>query len=649
MVTLQKCEIDALSRDDLVCFVKKQIEKLKSVKTENEKLRTELAEIGKNLSVCEQKCSDVQKENFEKNEEVKLLNESANQASIPSECVLSDSENETIMNIAQLQNELTSVKNMLQEQSKKYEKQVNENERLIYTLAELRSLFDDQQAQLESYKEKRSVENVISLEMADFEKTIERLQKELKAVKNEKQELDTKLSSVTKEMEILYEEKASLSSNIMKFEDALEKETEIDLRDKEQKRLEGQLKDQVSARSEERDQLMIVISNNEKNIKDLQTSNSSLNRQLISLRSQHESLQKQLDDLSQEYSTFKVRAHYVLEQRKSEADQRGEGEMEILEGTIREQKKTIENLVNSTLNLQGELDSSSQHVITLATEVTNLQRQLDTVIESHRKELAEQSREFESRSASATKLNSELIMQLEANSAAHVQEKKNLLITARQERESLQEELERLHHALDEEVKRRTDMEKIQATMTAQNVAIQIQKPVTETPLLSSYLKRPSTLVTSAKEIRNDSNEIYKEKSLEEVIYGESEEDAVIDIWNQSESSMTLEETVQLEHTRELLNESESNNARLLEQTKVLKEEIRKMERNKERENHLSNTEYLKDIILKFIAPEKVTYERGQLIPVLATMLKLSSDEVNLLTRFVEGILFAKLKLLVQI
>ncbi|VDP15607.1 unnamed protein product [Onchocerca flexuosa] len=95
-----------------------------------------------------------------------------------------------------------------------------------------------------------------------------------------------------------------------------------------------------------------------------------------------------------------------------------------------------------------------------------------------------------------------------------------------------------------------------------------------------------------------------------------------------------------LEHARELLNESEAMNARLIEQTKLLKDEIRRMERDRERENHLANTEYLKDIIMKFIAPEKVTDERGHLIPVLTTMLKLNNDEVNLLSQVAEGKVF---------
>ena len=52
-------------------------------------------------------------------------------------------------------------------------------------------------------------------------------------------------------------------------------------------------------------------------------------------------------------------------------------------------------------------------------------------------------------------------------------------------------------------------------------------------------------------------------------------------------------------HLTELLNESEANVMHLTEQARVLKEEIRRLERNQERESSVSNMEYLKNIIMK--------------------------------------------------
>ena len=49
----------------------------------------------------------------------------------------------------------------------------------------------------------------------------------------------------------------------------------------------------------------------------------------------------------------------------------------------------------------------------------------------------------------------------------------------------------------------------------------------------------------------------------------------------------------------ELLRESEEAGLRLGEQSKLLKEEIRRLERNREREEGVSNMEYLKNVVLK--------------------------------------------------
>ncbi len=85
---------------------------------------------------------------------------------------------------------------------------------------------------------------------------------------------------------------------------------------------------------------------------------------------------------------------------------------------------------------------------------------------------------------------------------------------------------------------------------------------------------------------------------------------------------------LQLEHLSELLNETELNNVRLTEQINLLKEEIRRLERNQEREKSISNMEYLKNVVYKFLTFTS-TQERAQLLPVLSTMLRLSQEEQN--------------------
>ncbi|KAG0351907.1 hypothetical protein BG005_008600 [Podila minutissima] len=77
-----------------------------------------------------------------------------------------------------------------------------------------------------------------------------------------------------------------------------------------------------------------------------------------------------------------------------------------------------------------------------------------------------------------------------------------------------------------------------------------------------------------------------------------------------------------LQHLTDLLNESEANHQRLLDQAKVLKEEIRNLDRAERRQN--LSVDYLKNIVLKYLE----TPDKEQLLPVLTTVLQLSPAEV---------------------
>ena len=58
---------------------------------------------------------------------------------------------------------------------------------------------------------------------------------------------------------------------------------------------------------------------------------------------------------------------------------------------------------------------------------------------------------------------------------------------------------------------------------------------------------------------------------------------------------------VRAKHLSSLLSEAEKDSARNLHQNKVLKEEVRRLERALERQPHVANTEYLKNVVFKVI------------------------------------------------
>lgn len=86
----------------------------------------------------------------------------------------------------------------------------------------------------------------------------------------------------------------------------------------------------------------------------------------------------------------------------------------------------------------------------------------------------------------------------------------------------------------------------------------------------------------------------------------------------------------QLQHTRSILREAEQTNAKLEAQVDLLKKELRRNESNNVSVQHINqNMNYFKHVMLKFLAPEKVNDGRAQMLPVLATMLALSPEEVK--------------------
>lgn len=68
----------------------------------------------------------------------------------------------------------------------------------------------------------------------------------------------------------------------------------------------------------------------------------------------------------------------------------------------------------------------------------------------------------------------------------------------------------------------------------------------------------------------------------------------------------------------------------------LLKSELRRLERNQEREKSVANLEYLKNVLLQFIFLRSGS-ERQALLPVIHTMLQLSPEEKSKLAAIAQG------------
>jgi hypothetical protein len=68
----------------------------------------------------------------------------------------------------------------------------------------------------------------------------------------------------------------------------------------------------------------------------------------------------------------------------------------------------------------------------------------------------------------------------------------------------------------------------------------------------------------------------------------------------------------------------------------LLKQEIRRAERNEKREQTAAQMEYLKNVVLKFI--QCTGDEQEQLVPALATLLQFNADELQRVRRHLRAV-----------
>ncbi|XP_017463270.1 PREDICTED: GRIP and coiled-coil domain-containing protein 2 [Rhagoletis zephyria] len=120
-----------------------------------------------------------------------------------------------------------------------------------------------------------------------------------------------------------------------------------------------------------------------------------------------------------------------------------------------------------------------------------------------------------------------------------------------------------------------------------------------------------------------------------ELSAGNSSAESLIVELNVTRELLAKQES-RVRHLTALLAENEQDLAKLTQMNDMLKEELRRQERAVEREKHMHNAEYLKNIVLKFLTLTSGD-ERVRLVPVLNTILKLSRNETEILNCVAKG------------
>jgi septal ring factor EnvC (AmiA/AmiB activator) len=351
-----------------------------------------------------------------------------------------------------------------------------------------------------------------------------------------------------------------------------------------------------------------------------------------------------------EFESYKVRVHSVLKQQKAKSGCKQEAEW----GETDRQKYQA-----SIGQLKKELNEANESLVAAVSEREEVEEELERLSVRHDKLIQD--------SSTKEAQWKERVEEVQAAAAAKEQSYQDNIKTLTQENESLATSFKEQLKSLQQDHRHTVEVlqQQVAALEEQQNLLKgDIRKSPEYRPGDITTRDTPLTLLTEKQRHLPLESDVFKERQqaegmdqleLESLALTTPGSDTLESPASGLErllsgldggvlSSSRLDDTLkqqlksslkQIEHLTGVLHETEANSLRLTEQAKVLKDEIRRLERNQARDEGLSNLEYLKNVVLKFLQTKGS--EQEHLIPVMTTLLKLSPQEIQMVTQAVKG------------
>ncbi|TSQ01573.1 GRIP and coiled-coil domain-containing protein 2 [Bagarius yarrelli] len=371
-----------------------------------------------------------------------------------------------------------------------------------------------------------------------------------------------------------------------------------------------------------------------------QKSITSYQHQVTTLQNDLSSMTAEFESTKSEFESYKIRVHNVLKQQKNKSSTQGDSDFS---------KQDRANMETMLEQLRSKLQESQLNVKSCNAELQQLQAEYDTLLERHNKmlqqtvtkeaELRERLLALHSENVSLKSEHSQSVAQLTAQT-------ETLRSSFREQLHHLQDEhrstVETLQHQINRLEAQLFQLQKEPAISAAQQ---QSKKPhsdkkLTDLPLFEINMAREEGEGMETTEMESASTAGTPPPSLEQLLTSPDPKHEPF-VWQveptKEELTNQLNTTTRsMEHMNSLLHESEATNAILIEQINLLKSEMRRLERNQEREKSVANLEYLKNVLLQFIFLHAGS-EKQALLPVIHTMLQLSPDEKSKLSAIAHG------------
>ncbi|XP_006031946.1 GRIP and coiled-coil domain-containing protein 2 isoform X3 [Alligator sinensis] len=520
--------------------------------------------------------------------------------------------------------------------------------------------------ELELARKDAQKSTLMDMEIADYERFVKELNQKITDKNSRIEDLEQEIKIQKQKQETLQEEIKSLQSSVQQYEERntkikqllvkTKKElTDSKLTENEHLMLQASLKGELEASQQQVEAYKIQVaelaSEKHKVQEHLRTSVEQHQRMLSTYQQKITTLQEEcstakaeLATVTSEFESYKVRVHNVLKQQKNKSASQTETE------GAKQEREHLEMMINQ---LKTKLQDTQNNLQINVTELQALQSEHDTLLERHNKMLQETvAKEAELREKLCTIQSENLVMKSE-----HAQAMNQLTAQNEALRNSFRDQVRHLQ----EEHRKTVETLQQQLSKVESQVFQLKNEPSTRGPAVSSLPvknlreRRNNTdlLLLDMHTVTREEGEGMETTDTESVSSASTHIPSLEQLLNSPEAKaeppswqteLSKEELVQklntttksADHLNGLLRESEATNAILMEQIKLLKNEIRRLERNQEREKSVANLEYLKNVLLQFIFLKSGS-ERERLLPVIDTMLQLSPEEKGKLVAIAQG------------
>ncbi|XP_010210356.1 PREDICTED: GRIP and coiled-coil domain-containing protein 2 [Tinamus guttatus] len=647
----------AESYKNLLMEYDKQGEELDSEKGRANNLERQIDDLTRQLQVSSQQHDQLQSANEDLSARVETLQSNAK--------LLEAQILEMQRTKAKVDKELEAEKLLKEQKTKEHSGAVRELEELQMQLQKEKKHLQKTMQELELARKDAQKSTLMDMEIADYERLVKELNQKITDKDNKIEYLEQENGIQKQKQETLQEEIKSLQLSMQQDEERNAKikqllvKTKKELADSKQAEndhlmLQASLKGELEASQQQVDaykiQVATLASEKHKVQEHLRTSSEQHQRALTAYQLKIAALQEECRTaqveqaaVTSEFESYKVRVHNVLKQQKNKSASQAETE------GAKQEREHFETMIDQ---LKVKLQDTQHNLQLNAAELQALQSEHDTLLERHNKMLQETvAKEAELREKLCTIQSESMVMKTEhAQSLSQLTAQNEALRNNfRDQVRNLQEEHRKTVETLQQQLSR------VEAQFFQLKSEPSTKGPAVSHPATKNLKERRNTdlPVLDMHTVAREEGEGMETTDTESVSSASTHVPSLEQLLNSPEAKhepsqwqteLTKDELIQklnttaksADHLNELLRESEATNAILMEQIKLLKNEIRRLERNQEREKSVANLEYLKNVLLQFIFLKSGS-ERERLLPVIDTMLQLSPEEKGKLVAIAQG------------